>query len=115
MQHQLPLIDRLEVPRQALRDDRLGLGHVLHDFLHGVAVDEAEVLLELVVGRLEFKIGRNVTAQPSEVPHTKMNTGQWIESERSLTSSCSSGGSSQARLAVSSALVAASPCGPACR
>jgi len=57
------LVDSLEVPWQALSHNGLALGDSLHDPTNWMAVNEAEVLLELVIRRLEFKIGRNVTAQ----------------------------------------------------
>ena len=64
MLQKLTLVHGLEVPWQALGEDGLTLWNHLHDLLLRVAVHEAEVFLELGIRRLEFKICRNVTAQP---------------------------------------------------
>ena len=61
---QFALVDGLEVAWQALRHHWVRLWCHLHDLLLRMAVDEAEVLLELVIGGLEFKVGWDVPAQP---------------------------------------------------
>ena len=70
----LALVHCLEVTWETLSQDRVRLRHHLHDLLLRVAVDEAEVLLELVVRRLEFKVGRNVTAQSIKHKHRHTQT-----------------------------------------
>lgn len=64
MLEKLTLVHSLEVTGQALGKDRLTLRNHLHDLLLRMAVHEAEVFLEFGIGRLEFKVRRNVTAQP---------------------------------------------------
>ena len=64
MLEKLTLVHSLEVTGQALGKDRLTLRNHLHDLLLRMAVHKAEVFLEFGIGRLEFKICRNVTAQP---------------------------------------------------
>ena len=71
MLKELALVHSLEMSWETLSQDWVCLGHYLHNLLLWMAVDEAEILLELVVCRLEFKVCGDVTAQPIHFMHKK--------------------------------------------
>lgn len=60
---QLALIDRLEVPRQTVRLNRVHEWRAFLDLFGGVGLDEAEIFEVFRVGRLEVEVGGDVPAQ----------------------------------------------------
>ena len=62
MLQKLALVHGFEMSWQALGEHGVGLGRHLHDLLLWVRVNEAEVLLELGVRRLELEVGGDVPA-----------------------------------------------------
>ena len=63
MLQELALVHSLKVAWKALSEDGVSLGRHLHDLFLWVRVDEAEVLLELGIRRLELKVGGDVATQ----------------------------------------------------
>ena len=63
MLQELALVHSLKVARKALSEYGVSLGRHLHDLFLWVRVDEAEILLELGIRRLELKVGGDVATQ----------------------------------------------------